>query len=61
MKLQKNKCKKYHEVSEEVTYLEVLRIPANLVDVGQRAAVIRPLTAGETELLGLELPGQEQR
>ena len=42
-----------------VSHLEVLRVPADLVDVGQRAAVVRTLTPGETELLGLELEGQK--
>ncbi len=44
-----------------VTHLEVLRVPANLVDVGQRAAVVGTLTPDETELLGLKLTGQRQR
>lgn len=43
-----------------VSHLEVLRVPADLVDVGQRAAVIRTLTPGETELLGLKLVERRQ-
>lgn len=42
-------------------YLEVRSVPAELVDVGQRAAVVRPLTAGQAEVLGLELQGAGQR
>lgn len=42
-------------VSELAVYLEVLSVPADLVDVGQRAAVVRTLTAGQAELLGLKL------
>lgn len=42
-------------------YLEVQGVPADLVDVGQGAAVVRTLTAGQTEVLGLELQKAGQR
>lgn len=42
-------------VSILAVYLEVLSAPADLVDVGQRAAVVRTLTAGKAELLSLKL------
>lgn len=42
-------------------YLEVGGAPADLVDVGQGAAVVRTLTAGQAEVLGLELQRAGQR
>lgn len=42
-------------------YLEVQGVPADLVDVGQGAAVVRTLTAGQTEVLGLELQISKDR
>lgn len=42
-------------------HLEVLRVPANLVDVGQRAAVVRSLTPGQTDFLSLKLVTQSDK
>lgn len=53
------------DVSSESTavvgHLEVLRVPADLVDVGQRAAVVRTLTPRQTQLLSLKLKRTNRR
>lgn len=46
----------YH--TQTHTHLQLWRVPADLVDVGQRSAVIQALTSGQSDLLCLNLNNQ---